>query len=110
MSFPTREEDIMSTTNGGPAIIHMKFKDERPVKDLPVKLQLAVSDAKATLAKVIAASGSAAEGSESKEGTIWGKDPDGDLLELVPSSTVGCYSYGNWLWEFGCCEVGSVLL
>lgn len=63
MSFPTWEEDIMSTKNGRPAVIPIKFKDERPVKNLPVKLQFAVLDSKATLAKVVAAGGSAAEGS-----------------------------------------------
>jgi predicted enzyme related to lactoylglutathione lyase len=88
MSFPTWEEDIMSTTNGGPALIPMKFKDERPVKDLPVKLQFAVPDAKATLAKIVAAGGSIAEGAGGQEGTLWGKDPDGYLLELVPSTSV----------------------
>lgn len=88
MSFPTWEEDIMSTKNGGPALIPMKFKDERPVKDLPVKLQFAVLDPKATLARVVSAGGSAAEGVKTKEGTVWGKDPDGYLLELVPSSSV----------------------
>lgn len=78
----------MSTKNGGPAPIPMKFKDERPTKSLPVKLQFAVLDPKATLARVVSVGGSAAEGVCSKEGTIWGKDPDGYLLELVPSSTV----------------------
>ncbi|TLD29899.1 VOC family protein [Venturia nashicola] len=87
MSFPTWEEDIMNPKNGGPALIPMKFKDERPVKNLPVKIQFAVPDPKATLARVVEAGGSAAEGMESKEGTVWGKDPDGYLLELVPSSS-----------------------
>ncbi|KAE9962607.1 hypothetical protein BLS_000118 [Venturia inaequalis] len=88
MNFPTWEEDIMSTKNGGPAPIPMKFKDERSTKSLPVKLQFAVLDPKATLARVVSVGGSAAEGVCSKEGTIWGKDPDGYLLELVPSSIV----------------------
>ncbi|RDI86629.1 hypothetical protein Vi05172_g3410 [Venturia inaequalis] len=78
----------MSTKNGGPAPIPMKFKDERSTKSLPVKLQFAVLDPKATLARVVSVGGSAAEGVCSKEGTIWGKDPDGYLLELVPSSIV----------------------
>jgi predicted enzyme related to lactoylglutathione lyase len=85
MTFPTWDEDIMITKNGGPALIPMKFKDERPVKDLPVKLQFAVPDAKATLAKIVSAGGSATEGAGGKEGTLWGKDPDGYLLELIPS-------------------------
>lgn len=78
----------MSTTNGGPALIPMRFKDERPVKNLPVKLQFAVPDAKVTLAKIIAAGGSAIEGPGSEKGTLWGTDPDGYLLELVPSTSV----------------------
>ncbi|QDS70148.1 hypothetical protein FKW77_005846 [Venturia effusa] len=88
MSLSAWDEDIMSNKNGGPTLIPMKFKDERSVRDLPVKIQFTVPDAKATLAKVVAAGGSVAEGSGSKEGTLWAKDPDGYLLELVPSSSV----------------------
>lgn len=87
MSFPTWDEDIMANKYGGPALIPMRFKDDRRVKDLPVKLRFAVPDAKATLAKIVAAGGSVAEGAGGREGTLWGKDPDGYLLELVPSAS-----------------------
>jgi hypothetical protein len=53
LSFPTWDEDIMANKYGGPVLIPMRFKDERSVKDLPVKLLFAIPDAKATLAKLL---------------------------------------------------------
>jgi predicted enzyme related to lactoylglutathione lyase len=105
MSFSGWDEDIMTSRGGGPAIIPMKFKvsaqtPERSVKDLPLKLQFSCPDAKALQSKIVAAGGTAvttptAAAAGQKEGTLYAKDIDGYLLELVPGGTgVGLTAVG----------------
>jgi len=108
MSFSGWDEDIMTSRSGGPAIIPMKFKasaamPERSVKNLPVKLQFSCADAKAVQTKIVAAGGSVVEtptaaAAGQKEGTLYAKDPDGYLLELVPGGTgtgLSAVGYGS---------------
>ncbi|KAF2402663.1 hypothetical protein EJ06DRAFT_305372 [Trichodelitschia bisporula] len=97
MSFGGWDEIIMTPKTGtqGPAIIPMKFKPDRPTRDLPVKLTFASPDPAALLAKIVAAGGKAASG---PEGALWAKDIDGYLLELVHGTTglvAAGYGSGN---------------
>jgi predicted enzyme related to lactoylglutathione lyase len=98
MSFSGWDEDIMTPLKGGgPTLIPMKFKtggsspisEDRPVKDLPVKLTFTVPDAKAMVGKIVGAGGKAVVDvpKGAKEGMLYAKDPDGYLLELLPGGS-----------------------
>jgi predicted enzyme related to lactoylglutathione lyase len=91
LSFPGWDEIIMTSKGGGPAVIPMKFKPDRPTKDLPLKLQFLCDDAKALQSRIVAAGGTPvpteAAKAGAKEGTLFAKDIDGYLLELVPGGT-----------------------
>lgn len=93
--FTAWDEDIMlppGNTLPIPVLLPMKFKtggssifkEDRPVKDLPVMLKLTVPDAKVMVDKIVAAGGKAASNVKGgKEGVLYAKDLDGYLLELV---------------------------
>lgn len=75
----------MKFKTGGSSI----FKEDRPVKDLPVMLKFTVPDAKVMVDKIVAAGGIAAPNVKGgKEGVLYAKDLDGYLLELVPGGTI----------------------
>lgn len=92
--FDTWTEDICV---GSPSFIPMKFKataaaPERSVKNLPVRLTFRCPDPKSLQARVIKGGGTAVTSPKAadtglKEGTLYAKDPDGYLLELVPGGT-----------------------
>ncbi|KAE9973930.1 hypothetical protein EG328_004163 [Venturia inaequalis] len=98
MSFSGWDEDIMTPLpGGGPTLIPMKFKtggsspitEDRPVKNLPVKLTFTVPNAKAVVDKVVKAGGTAVVDTKGRrEGALYAKDLDGYLLELVPGDTM----------------------
>lgn len=104
MSFSGWDEDIMTPlSGGGPTLIPMKFKkggsspitEDRPVKDLPVKLTFTVPDAKAIVDKAVKAGGKAVtETKGAKEGALYAKDVDGYLLELLPGKTMAFVGAG----------------
>ncbi|TID17380.1 hypothetical protein E6O75_ATG08126 [Venturia nashicola] len=98
MSFSGWDEDIlMPLSGGGPTLIPMKFKtggsspitEDRPVKNLPVKLTFTVPDAKAVVDKVVKAGGKAVTDIKGgKTGALYAKDLDGYLLELIPGGAM----------------------
>jgi lactoylglutathione lyase len=99
MSFGVWDEAIMMTKGGGPALIPMKFKNPKPVKDLPVKLTFNCPDPRVLQAKVISAGGKAVDRDPTttgaKHGTLYATDPDGYLLELIPGGKgIGLASAG----------------
>jgi predicted enzyme related to lactoylglutathione lyase len=99
MSFGVWDEAIMMAKGGGPALIPMKFKNSKSVKNLPVKLTFHCPDPKTLQAKVISAGGKPVDRSPSatgaKEGTLYATDPDGYLLELIPGGKgIGLSSAG----------------
>jgi hypothetical protein len=99
MGFGVWDEAIMMAKGGGPALIPMKFKNTKPVKNLPVKLTFHCPDPKALQAKVISAGGKAVDKNPTttgaKEGTMYATDPDGYLLELIPGGKgIGLSSAG----------------
>ncbi|KAF2416991.1 hypothetical protein EJ08DRAFT_666570 [Tothia fuscella] len=99
MSFGVWDEAIMMAKGGGPALIPMKFKNPKTVKDLPVKLSFNCPDPKALQTKVVAGGGKAVEKDAAttgaKEGTLYASDPDGYLLELIPGAKgIGLASAG----------------
>lgn len=83
-------------------LIPMKFKsggkspfpEDRPVKNLPVKLTFTVPNAKAVVEKVIQAGGKAATDVKGKEGVLYAKDLDGYLLELIPGGSMAFMGAG----------------
>lgn len=103
MSFGGWDEDIMTALRGGgPMLIPMKFKtggsspfaEDRPVKDLPVKLTFTVPDAKVVVDKVVKAGGKVVKDVKGKEGVLYAKDLDGYLLELIPGGTMAFVGAG----------------
>ena len=72
----------------------------RSVKDLPVKLQFRTPNPKALLEKIVKAGGSAVTMTASTgagEGTLYAKDLEGYLLEIVKGSSIGlsAVAYGS---------------
>jgi predicted enzyme related to lactoylglutathione lyase len=88
MGFGVWDEAIMMAKGGGPALIPMKFKNNKPVKDLPVKLTFHCPDPKALQTRVVSAGGKAVDRNPkttgAMAGTLYATDPDGYLLELIP--------------------------
>jgi len=92
-NFETWSEDICMGASG-PSFIPMKFKattesPERSVKNLPVKITFHVPDPKALASRAVKAGGAivdkpTAAAAGVKDGTVFVKDPEGYLLELVP--------------------------
>jgi predicted enzyme related to lactoylglutathione lyase len=90
-SFEPWSEDICA---GSPSFIPMKFKSTldnplRSVKNLPVKLTFSCPNPKLLQERIAKISGSivtdlSAESTGAKVGTLYAKDPDGYLFELVP--------------------------
>jgi hypothetical protein len=89
-------------------MIPMKFKiskdiPERSTKNLPVKLTFTVANPTLLQNKIVAGGGSKVEGLTAaaagvKEGTLYAKDPEGYLLELIPggtSTTFTSIGYGS---------------
>jgi lactoylglutathione lyase len=99
MSFGVWDEVIMMAKGGGPALIPMKFKNTKSVRDLPVKLSFNCPDPKTLQARVVSAGGKATDQDPTttgaKAGTLYAKDPDGYLLELIPGAKgIGLASAG----------------
>lgn len=75
----------------------MEWKDkvQRSVKDLPIKLQFSVPDVKKAQDQIVANGGPIVDVKSSEiPGALYAKDPDGYLLELVPSNTTGSFLSG----------------
>jgi predicted enzyme related to lactoylglutathione lyase len=75
----------------------MEWKDkiQRSVKDLPIKLTFSVPNVKKAQDQVVANGGPIVEVKSSEiPGALYAKDPDGYLLELIPSNTTYTYLSG----------------
>ncbi|QDS68275.1 hypothetical protein FKW77_010639 [Venturia effusa] len=102
-SFSGWDEDIMvPLPGGGPTLIPMKFKtggsspitEDRPVKDLPVKLTFRVPNAKSVVDEIVKAGGKVVSVKGAKEGASYATDLDGYLLELIPGGTMAFQGVG----------------